>query len=142
MGTRRDAGGQGAAKVRDVATPKKITISFRKDENYRLIPVNGVWGGVTLRGDIKADLFHESRSRPEVITHEVTPKGTIGNEVKRTATSTFERTAFVGMVLTAEQAESIGRWFLDRAQVVRERLEIREEEKGDGDSERDTPTTH
>jgi hypothetical protein len=47
MGTRRDAGGQGAAKVRDVATPKKITISFRKDENYRLIPVNGVWGGVT-----------------------------------------------------------------------------------------------
>lgn len=135
-------GGQGFPGLRDVATPKKITISFRRGDCYRLIPVNGVWGGVTPRGDIKADLFHESASVPEMITHEVTPQGTLGREVKRTPSTSVERTVFAGMVLTPEQAESIGSWLVERAREARKRHEARTQEKGDDDSERDTPTTH
>ena len=119
-------------------TSTKITFRFEKDEDYRLIPVNGVWGGVTPRSDIFVDLFHESHTLPEVVTHEVTPDGRLGTEVKRTPTDEIQRKVLVGMVLTAEQAESIGRWLLEKAHQVRERTL----KKGGGDSERDTPTTH
>ena len=100
-------------------TPKKITIHFRRDEDYRLIPVNGVWGGVTPRGDIKAEFLHESQALPEAITHEVTAEGTL-TKAKHTLASSYQRTVLVGMVLTAEQAESIGRWLQQRAREASE----------------------
>ncbi len=89
-------------------TPTKITFSFKKDDNYRLIPVNGVWGA-TPRGDIRVDFFHESQLLPEVITHAVTPDGQLGTELERTPPSTSQRKVLVGMVLSAELAESTGR---------------------------------
>ena len=119
-------------------TPTKITFRFEKDENYRLIPVNGVWGGPTPRGDIMVDLFHESYARPEVVAHEVTPGGQIGKQVEHTPTIEIRRKIFVGMVLTVEQAESIGRWLREKAREVREQTP----KTGGGDSERDTSTTH
>jgi hypothetical protein len=119
-------------------TPRKITFRFEKDEDYRLIPVNGVWGGATPRGDILVDLFHESSTLPEVVTHAMAPGGQLGEEVQRTPTGEIQRKVLVGMVLTAEQAESIGRWLLETARKVRERTLA----NGGGDSERDTPTTH
>ena len=118
-------------------TSTKITFRYEKDEDYRLIPVNGVWGGATPRGDILVDLFHESYTLPKVVTHAVTPDGQLGKEVKRIPTDEIQRKVLVGMVLTAEQAESIGRWLLGKARNVRERTL----EKG-SDSERETPTTH
>ena len=119
-------------------TPKKITFRFEKDEDYRLIPVNGVWGGATPRSDILVDFFHESYALPEMVAHAVTLDGQLGEEVKRTPPGEIRRKVLVGMVLTAEQAESIGHWLLQKAREVRERTP----KKGGGDSERDTPTTH
>ena len=119
-------------------TPKNITFRFEKDEDYRLIPVNGVWGGATPRSDILVDLFHESYTLPEVVTHAVTPGGQLGEEVERIPKGEIRRKVLVGMVLTAEQAESIGHWLVEKAREVRARTL----EKGGGDSERETPTTH
>lgn len=119
-------------------TPTKITFRFSKDDHYRLLPINGVWGGPTPRGDIMVDFFHESQALPEVVTHAVTPDGQFGNELKRTPRSEFHRTVLVGMMLTAEQAESIGRWLQEKAREVR----ARSGEKGGGNSEHDTRTTH
>jgi hypothetical protein len=119
-------------------TPRKITFRFEKDEDYRLIPVNGVWGGVTPRSDILVDFFHESLALPEVVAHAVTPGGELGEEIRRSPTGEIRRKVLVGMVLTAEQAESIGLWLLEKARQVRERTL----KNGGGDSERDTPTTH
>jgi hypothetical protein len=132
----------GAAKTKDVEAPKKITFRFQQDEDYRLIPVNGVWGGVTPRGDIKVDFFHESTSQPEVVTQEVTPDGVLGKEVERIPSKSIDRTVLVGMVLSLEHAESISRWLQDKAREVRERREATGREKEGGGSEPDTPRTH
>ena len=118
-------------------TPTKITFCFKKDENYRLIPVNGVWGGPTPRGDIRVDLFHESLSLPEVITQAVTPDAKLGKELERTPANTVQRNVMVGMILTAEQAESIGRWLQEKAREVRAGAA----EKGGYAGERDILTT-
>lgn len=118
-------------------TPKKIAFRFDRDDDYRVIPANGVWGGPTPRGDIKVDFFYESQPLPEEFTQEVTSGGKL--RARRKGQPTFQRTVMVGIVLTAEQAESIGRWLQEKARELSERTE----EKGGADDERDTPiTTH
>ena len=117
---------------------KKVTFRFKKDEDYRLIPVNGVWGGSTPRGDIMVDFFHESQPLPEKVTQALSPDGELGKELEHKPLSTLQRTVFVGIVLGVEQAESIGRWLQEKASQARERRS----EKGAGENERDSPTTH
>ena len=118
--------------------PKKIGLRFKKDDDYRLIPVNGVWGGPTPRGDIIVDFFHESQSLPEKVTQALSPDGQLGEVLERKPLDTVQRTVFVGIVLNVEQAESIGRWLQEKAHQVRERTRS----EGAGESERDSPTTH
>lgn len=118
--------------------PKKITFRFEKDDDYRIISVNGVWGGPTPRGDIMVDLFHEAQSLPEEVTHETTTDGQLGNEIERTPPGTLQRTVMVGLTLTVDQAESIGLWLQNTARQIREQAIA----KGAGGDEQDSTTTH
>lgn len=117
---------------------KKITFGFTQDSNYRFIPVNGVWGGVTSRGDVKVDFFYESFRVPAEVTHELTRDSRIGKELDRQPEQYCERTVMVGMMLTVEQADSIGRWLQEKA------LEARTAREGLGgdDGEPVIVTTH
>lgn len=122
-----------------MGAPTKITFRFEKDDDYRLIPVNGVWGGPTPRGDIMVNLFHESHVVPKEVTQTLRADGRLGQERERTPPpGTVQRTVLVGMILTAEQAESIGRWLQEKARQVRRETKM----KGLDDSERNSPTTH
>ena len=120
--------------MKNVETPNKIRFRFKKDDNYRIVPVNGIWGGPTPRGDIRVDFFHESQSLPEVVEHEMTPEGTLGKELGQRSPE-IQRTVSVGIILTVEQADSIGRWLQKKALDVRKQRAM-----GGGDSEHDTPT--
>ena len=111
-----------------MAEKNTVKFSFERDQNYRIIPVNGVWGGLTARGDVKADFFHESHPVPEEVINALTPDGRIGDELTQGQELELHRTLLVGMVLTVEQAESIGRWLQEQAAESR-RLRGDEDEK-------------
>ncbi len=96
----------------------KVKFRFVRDGEYRCVPVNGVWGGVTPRGDITADFFHEALTCPESVTYAVTETDGLGAEVERQLddpSSQVTRSLMFGIVLTSEQAESIGLWLVDKA---------------------------
>ncbi len=112
-----------------------IQFNFERDADYRLIPVNGVWGGTTARGDIKVDFFYESAAVPEEVTGVVGPDGVVSEERVADGPLEMQRTIFVGMMLTAEQADSIGRWLQEKA------LQSRGLREGKGD-EPSSVTTH
>lgn len=124
-------------------TPKTITIRFRKDEGYRVLSVNAVWGGVTPRGDIIVDLCHESQPYPDAITQELTPDG-LGAEIERKPpTPSIQRTLLAGMVLSAEHAESIGLWLQEKARKSRDlRTGVSAEQDEASDSESDDSRTY
>ncbi len=92
------------------------TFRFSKDSSYRLLPVNCIWGGLTPRGDVLAHLCYESQALPETVTHSI-EHGTVGEELERNPEMAleFRREAFAGMVLTAEQAFSIGQWLMAKS---------------------------
>ena len=116
-------------------SPATVTFRFSKASDYRLIPVNCVWGGRTPRGDILVHLCHENQALPETVTNTMTSEGTLGNEVSRDPNNLIDRTVLVGMVLNADQADSIGRWLVERAAEIRPPAE---EKTGDGHAEAST----
>ena len=113
------------------------TFRFSKASDYRLLPVNCVWGGRTPRGDIMVHLCHENQALPETVTHAVTSKGTVGSELSRDPMNVFDRTVLAGMVLTADQAHSIGQWLLERAAETPPQAE-----KKNGDGHGKSATAH
>ena len=86
--------------------PKQIQIDFEFAPTYRIVPVNGAWGGFTPRGDFKIDFFVEGSGTPDSIIYEVTGTG-LGKEIQRNRSKTFVRRIEMSILLSAQQAESI-----------------------------------
>ena len=99
-----------------MAMLEKVTFYFEKDANYRVVPVNGVWGGVTGRGDVSVDFFYESYIVPEMVTQAVRDGSALGEEIERhPGADARRRIVWMGMMLTATQADSIGKWLQEKA---------------------------
>lgn len=109
---------------------KQLTFRYLKDPGYRLVPINGVWGGITPRGEIHMELFHESQAPPEVVVRSLTPKGGLGEEVDHQPPREISRTILVGVMLTEESAESMANWLHARVRQLRERNE-KKKKRGD-----------
>ena len=69
-----------------------------------------------------------------MITQAVTPGAKLGEQLQRTPPSTIQRKVLVGMVLTAEHAESIGSWLQEKAREVRAGVEENEGDAGEKDN--------
>ncbi len=120
-------------------SPKNLEIRITKDEGYRVVPVNGGWGGVTPQGDIFIDVYHEAQVLPEEITQQVSPDGELGDVLERSPEFGLQRNVWVGMVLTVDKADSMGRWLQEMADQARNMTM----EEGEGIEEgTDVATTH
>jgi hypothetical protein len=89
-----------------------VDIYFRKDKDYRVMPVSGVWGGVSPHGMIFADFFFEKPDTPEKVALNES-----GAEVDRHPSGVFiVRDVMAGIAVRPEVARAIGQWFLDKAE--------------------------
>lgn len=103
---------------------------FTKANDYRVIAANGVWGGVTPRGDVKVDFFVESLSLPESVSHLVKADDKLGDELSRSPKDRpFVREIQVGVILSIHQAESIGRWLMSKGAEFKK---LQEKKKPEG----------
>ncbi|MCI0455210.1 MAG: hypothetical protein L0Y68_09485 [Candidatus Dadabacteria bacterium] len=104
--------------------PKQVEYTFEKADGYRVIHVNGVWGGITPKGEIKIELFSESLKNPEFVIHEVSAEGQIGEEIKRIPEQelnrfTIVRELHVGAIMSPDTAEFIANWLLDKVKQAK-----------------------
>lgn len=100
----------------------EATIAYRYAKDYRLVPANGSFGGITPRADIMIHFFEEYYPVPRVVVHEVSPEGKLGQEKARETESLITREIQVGVVLSPAQAESIAKWILDKVETLKKRL--------------------
>jgi hypothetical protein len=97
---------------------RELTFTYSKAPDYRVIPANGVHGGITGRGDFKFDLFVESTSVPDSVTHSITPDG-LGPETGREPERPdIVREIQVGVLMQVEQAKSFAHWILERIKIA------------------------
>jgi hypothetical protein len=105
-----------------VGEDRQVKFVLTRAADYRIVAANGVWGGVTSRGDFRADFFVESVMTPESVSHLVNPDGKLGRELSRVPSERpYVRELQVGLVLTLEHAESIGRWLVDKVEDFKKR---------------------
>ncbi|MDP3111584.1 MAG: hypothetical protein Q8M71_05740 [Thermodesulfovibrionales bacterium] len=88
-----------------------LNIFFRRDKDYKIIPVSGVWGGLTAAGLLNCELFVEGREAPEKIVVDDT-----GKEISRNpAQQQIVREILISLVMRPEVARSIGQWLISKA---------------------------
>lgn len=99
----------------------QIPIWYEKEEGYRLVPANGIYGGVSPKGDVVIHFFMDHNAIPEKTYFEQ-----VEGEVPGTASLTevhpqnpgIVRKLQFGAVITAMEARSIGKWLMEKATQV------------------------
>lgn len=114
-------------------TKGEIEYVFSRSPDYRVVPSNGVWGGITPRGDLLIDFTVETGLNPKLVAHEVTEKG-LGPEIRREPPTTgkVQREAQVGILISLVHAQSIAKWLLGKVEEFEKKAESLEEGEGSG----------
>lgn len=112
---------------------RRINFVFKEPSDYQKHYVNGVYGGVTPRGDIHCHFFFEYPVLPEKQLFAVSPEGELGalllTEIEGGVAidpnvpldeAVLTRDLKVGLIMKPDQAESIATWLLEKARSVRE----------------------
>ena len=92
---------------------RKITIQYEKDSEYRLMPVQGAWVGMTPTGDLVADFYVERPTPPEEVLLEIDPPNTV-REVERRGEKNV-RIVVAGFVMRPDLAYMLGEWLQEKA---------------------------
>lgn len=105
----------------------EMIFQYERAPDYRIIMATGVWGSVVPTGMVMFDLITEHVRPPERVHYSVGEGGKLGPETSREPSErTVVRLAQVGVMVTADAAEGIGQWLIQRAQEVRERQSPKE----------------
>ena len=98
--------------------PDEIEIKWEYDKDYRLVPANGMWGGITPRGDLRIEFFVEAISPPSdgetALFNE--GKGRYKERPKGSRQAVVVRQVQVGVMVSPHQIPSFAEWFKDKAQ--------------------------
>jgi hypothetical protein len=113
------------SKKKSASAKKQQTISFDfiKSNQFRVIHVDGAWGGIAAPGHIHMSFFSERTAIPQQITHVINSDGSLGEEVKdkRKGRDAIVREVEVDAVMSLHTAISIRDW-LDRKIEEMQRL--------------------
>lgn len=97
---------------------RKDTVKFihQFPDNYRILPVNGAWGGITSRGDLVMHLFVEHTKVPQEEIQIVKEDGSFVPVRKESEEIEVLRVMQTGVMMNREQAVSMARWMLDKVE--------------------------
>jgi hypothetical protein len=95
--------------------PKKVRFVYHKLEDYKVYPVNGLYGGVSSRGEFIGHFFLEHHEIPKEEIQSIKEDGSLGEvEAKPSVEVKIDRDLQVGIMVNCEQAVNIANWILDR----------------------------
>lgn len=114
----------------------RVRFLFNIPDDYKLICVNGVYGGITPRGELICHFFFEY---PDIPAEEVAPL--IDGKIQPDKVSKIERIKHkpnervirrdvrVGLIIPVQHINSIANWMLDKlktSQIIVEEKEVEE----------------
>lgn len=95
---------------------KKITIKYERDQNYRLLPVQGAHIGISPTGDLVVDVYVERSTHPDELTLELEAPSTV-REVDKKGERHI-RHVLSGLVMRPDVAYSLGEWLIQKAKLT------------------------
>jgi len=107
----------------------EIKMYYKKNQNYQVFPVGGVWGGLSPNGMVNCDFFIEKAENPESIIIDIDEKsGVIKEKDGNPKEQKLIRDLLFGAVMHPNTARSIGEWLISKANEY-ENLKIKGKEK-------------
>lgn len=102
------------------AEKRKAQFLYNRPDDYKTVFANGVYGGVSTRGDIHCHFFVEHQTLPTTEEYELAKDGKLGKKIEDAREiSTIARDLKVGIVFKVEDAEDIANWLLHKVKLIR-----------------------
>lgn len=100
---------------------KRLDFHFIKSNQFRVISIDGAWGGPEPRGKmIGVSVYSERNAIPLKVTHELDEAGRMGRELGRSGRSGIVREIEAHLVMTPETARSFANWLNEKADLLLE----------------------
>ena len=92
--------------------PEKIRIEYVKSNFFRVVHVDGAFGGTTPRLDLFITFYSERFPIPRILTYEMSPQGAPIKEIveERESKEGIIRESEVGLLLDLPSAKSLLQW--------------------------------
>lgn len=100
-------------------TKPEIELHYLKANSYRSFHVDGVFGGITPRGNIYMELFLERSPTPKKTIHKLNDDGLLGKEVSREGKTGLIREIEAGLVLDLATAEIVNDWLAKKIKMLK-----------------------
>jgi hypothetical protein len=106
----------------------KLDFHFEKSNFFRVIHVDGCWGGVTPRGTLHVGLFSERTATPSLTQVTVSPEGLPSPELVLESRQGLVREMEVAAIMDINVAVSFHLWMRDQLEQLRKGLRISDEQ--------------
>jgi hypothetical protein len=100
-----------------VADRPRLKVEFRRAEQYRIVPADGVWGSFTPSGDLNVEFYLDVPAVPRSIELEYGPQGMF--EASRDEdVGTILREMQVAVLMKPSMAKQLGAWLTEVAETA------------------------
>jgi hypothetical protein len=120
---------RGGNKMSEEPVKTELTFEYKISPTYSMYWVNGAIGGLNPQGAITVNLFSERMAIPKLVTHELKPDGSLGEEISTKGKKYIIRDIVFGLTLTPDVARSIGNWLLKRVEEFEDQIAVRQKKE-------------
>ena len=92
-------------------TPEAVDFHFIKAAHFRVVHVDGVWGGITPSKNIAVGFFSERLPIPTIVQHKLKEGGAVGDEIDRESKTGVVREMEVELIMNKATAVGFLEWF-------------------------------
>ncbi len=102
----------------DNSEERTASFDFKLSPSFRVIHVDGVWGGATPHGLVQMALFSDRKPFPSRVTYRPRDDGGLEEVSREQSDASFEREIEVSAMLSVEVAKSLASWLLDKVRDI------------------------
>lgn len=102
--------------------PSDLEYHYTSSGDARSHHINGVFGGITTRGEVYASFFAEFTPLPTSARYSIDKDGRLGDEIpgSRVSPGGVNREVQTSVFMSADVARSIGQWLIKTAAKIEE----------------------
>jgi hypothetical protein len=104
----------------DNKNSQTVKFIYNKTANYRTYSVDGVYGGISPKGNLFIELFTEKLPTAETITYQLLDNGNIGKEIEKKQDVGIVREIEGGLYLDLKTATVIADWLNNKVNEFKE----------------------
>ncbi|MCG2589122.1 hypothetical protein [Rhodohalobacter sulfatireducens] len=100
---------------------KNIPIRYKKNTSYETFFADGAMGGWTPRKNLSLDFYVEKAATPDIVVHELTEEGHLGELIERKGDVGFVREKQLGIVMNVQTVVELRDWLTAKIEEGQEK---------------------